>query len=314
MLKEELEKLDVRKELMGDDFYYNEQEHQDYTKSWFESLSFEMNNIYLDLAMLRDIRLSTLLYITQDLPNHITYIKQNLAKYDQRIQDENIFEYFPEYEYLKGKYTRCINDTSLHPYLWTISPITFLLPMLAYITDLGRKSAVMHQRVYTANFFINTYPYQVDLRLLKLLKKQFAYIYPNYTFNVLFKPYEKLDKTLCDSIDMFFIENIFKCLRLNMSLLRPLFDTNEYQNKRISSPKRSDISVPLLYNFKNQPIKQERSVDSLFTELEGYLQLSCYFEYFTPIILIEEDFQPSKFKQNFISFITKLLSKDDKNS
>jgi hypothetical protein len=307
----QLPKLDVRKELMGEDFKYDQHKHETYTKDWFESLTYEMNNIYFDLMLLKDLRLGTLLHISSQEPKQMQYIRECLPNYDRRIHDTNIFEYFPNYIHLKELYDKTIQDVTLHPYLWLISPHTYLLPFLSYMTDLSRKSAVMHQRVYTVNFFVNTYPYQIDVTFLELLKRQLSYIYRNYTFTLIFKPYNKLTKEFFDKMDVMFVDDLINFIRVDVPIVTPLFDTLEYEHKYINAPRRADISLPLIQKVLegDTSLTDGRTLDQLFSETESYFQLVCYFNYFAPVILIEEDFEPVHYREQFLTNIYHTVKK-----
>jgi hypothetical protein len=68
--------------------------------------------------------------------------------------------------------------------------------------------------------------------------------------------------------------------------------------------------VPLIDDVITNKNTSSQSIFNLFSEIESYLQLCCYFDYFTPIILVEEDFQESTFHQDFHTNLTNLLNKD----
>jgi hypothetical protein len=298
-----LTKLDVQKDLMGEDFHYDPDEHDKYTKEWFEDISFELNNIYLDLVLLKDIRLAAFLDVIKDEPDGLKYVREHIAIYDFRLHNDLVTESFTIYhEKYHEKYIEAINDQTQHPYYWKTAPHTFLVPLLEFICNICRKSAVMHDRIYNPNIYINTYPFHVDAYFLQLIKIQFQYIYPRINLFFLFKPYNKLPFSLLDSMDLFIIDDLVEFIKEDVSIHKSLFDYLAYDNKQITATKRLDLSLV-------EPDDTFETLQEKFYHTELFLKLLCQFEYFTPFILTDKDYEVDEYTQLSANHLHNLMTK-----
>jgi hypothetical protein len=296
-----MEKLSVRDELLGPDFKYNETEHLKYTESWAENISREPSHLYFDLCLFKDIKLAALFEVSKNIDNSVPYIYSNIYDYDCRVQDDNIFEYFPSLLPLKENYDKLLSNENHHPYLWMMAPFTFLVPIMSHIFNIGKKSAAMHVRSYSPNVFLNTYPYKTNAVFLKLLKKQFSYIYPKLNLIILYKPYKDLSYDLLKSADMFFINDSITALKEDTPLFKSIFVDQLFKEKAVTVTRRLDFSL-------DHVKEEETDYDAIFASTELCLKLVCEFSYFIPYILIEEDYtSPSEIhKENLIQLRQKI--------
>jgi hypothetical protein len=275
-----------------EDFQFNQQEHDTYTQAWFDGLTFEPQHIYIDLSLCKDIRLATLFEASKNIHNSFKTIYDGINIYDRRLHDNNIFDYYPSLIQAKDEYDKLITDTNKHPYLWMMSPHTFLIPFIALLFTIGQKSAMIHERVYRPTFHVNTYPFHVNVLFLQLLKQQFMYINPYFKMKILFKPYQDLTKDLIKPIEMFFVENLSKFLADGTYMYDCIFMKMQGHQIRIHTPKRIDFSLAHL-----QP---NDDYEEILTDTEVCMKLLCLFEYFSPFILTADDYRPCTYHQDFM--------------
>lgn len=187
-----------------------EDEYNEFYKGYSDSISGQIENIYIDLTYLNDIYLGGILSYTQDKDVY-QYILSCMDRYNNRCTDEYI-EYFPDLN---------LNETELNEYiknnsklLIKISPPTIMYKFLPNIHNghlLDNKYKVgLKEPVRKITYVINTYPLVLDEEDMKFLKKKFIYTIKDslINFGVISKPSNNLSINTYKKFNIWYLSNL----------------------------------------------------------------------------------------------------------
>lgn len=109
--------------------------------------------IHLDLSLIKDIKLGTILAMCNTVPNTeelFSYVNKNINKYRERIIDDPLL-YFTELPFTKDDVAAYMADHSNHDTIFNVSPLTKFLDntfINALISNI-RDSKILNKKYYS---------------------------------------------------------------------------------------------------------------------------------------------------------------------
>ena len=188
----------------------NEEEFNEFYKGYAESVSKQINSVYIDLTYLQDIYLGGILNMTSDLDVY-QYILSQVDEYNNRCTDNHV-DFFPDLNLKETDLLEYIKNNS--KLLIRTSPPTDMCEHLYSIHHnhlLENKHKIgMKDPVRKITYIINTYPLILDTEDMKFLKDRFIYMIKDtvINFGVINKPSNNLSLNTYKKFDIWYLSDL----------------------------------------------------------------------------------------------------------
>jgi hypothetical protein len=242
------------------------------------------NRIYIDMSLLNDFYLGTILFKSFVLDNRdqetYSIIIDNLDLYNTRYLD-NVEYIFPELNYQHKDILALLHNSEYHSHIFSLSPKTNIyLRLEERLLDINNKTAIIKNQI-TPTLVFNTYPFELPDELQNSIK---VYYSDSFQFNVeIINQYLlDIDKDFLLGHDEFYMYDFITFIK--DTYYSELFTKEKLLSKTIHAPKRIE-NIDKIKDLKKEDIE----LDFIVTESYLKLAIQFYYLYDMKVLLMDEE-------------------------
>jgi hypothetical protein len=243
-----------------------------------ESIFSPVKEIYIDLAVIKDLRLGLMLSLSDD--EQKKYLIDNIKSYNKKPNRGFTLAY-PNFKYKEEELEAMYLDDKYHEQMFNFSPDTNLSDSLPGLIDGAiiqndrsqyREKVVLH---------INTYPIEKSVNLDVYKYAVTRYLNGISTVDFFCKDPTKIDETFWTKQSIIIFDDIARMTKPDTGLFKPLFTDQSMLATKIAAPYSADKDkIAEIIKVKDY----QDNLKDLFTITETYMKMMCVFMFLPCII------------------------------
>jgi len=237
----------------------------------------QIKGIYVDMELLQDLRLGTLLTSVR-VKSEIAYIYSRMTDYNMRV-DNDTCSYFPALKYTEQNLVARMHENGNDVKVCGLSPFTTALDYFMYVLDRSLKGNQMVGKSGKLDVNINVADIRYTKTFMDMFIKHVAGDRPLVNVIVTNYPRYEYPIQLFQAFDIFFLYDIRDLVKENSSSAAAFIQHGSFFGKDVFSPPYIDRSM------HNDPDEYARILTSTATGLD----LFCNFKYIGRNIKIHKE-------------------------
>lgn len=238
----------TREDLINISKNTTEEEYNSFYKGYSESVSKQIEYVYMDLTYLQDIYLGGILNMTGD-DEVYPYILSMMDRYNERCTD-NYLSYFPDLNIKEEDLFNYVRANS--KLLLRTSPPTNVLKHMYqihrnYLMD-NKYKIGMNDPIRKLTYIINTYPLSLEKEDMLFLKQRVIDVIkdPVINFGVISKPSNGLSMDTYKKFNVWYISDLGSWSNVNCNAYKAMYvslylrNSTVYMEPRITNPEILD--------------------------------------------------------------------------
>lgn len=237
----------------------------------------EIRNVYMDLSLIKDTKLGTLIAFCPDKKT-LNYLIENLPQYNKRLLRDTIRATYQDYPLGELDLNMRMHNPEYSELIFNVSPDTvfsgYLIPFLGIIQDNNNKCEYPDP----VGLDINTWPLS-ETPMMRTFKQIIEHHCPHFQITFLNKDPMKFSTGMWHRYQTLILDNLPYLVEEGGSFYQPLFENKEFVGTHIYAPYQTTKEKIEEFEKNGADLNNERHVFELFRYTAALLSLWCNFRY-----------------------------------